>query len=129
MTDIIMDFVAKHAPLAGALASLGALLFSLKTYLRLTSKPNLHLGFTDNSLSPDLLTFFRLTIRNDGRKSAREVIVWIWIPLEAGHRVTHIESQVEVVEEDDVWKGVGFRRPGEGQERLWRLKAQMLLEP
>lgn len=122
----MIDSLTQIAPVVSALAAIGAFIFSLKSYLRLTVKPDLHVGMIDGSLSPDLLTFFRLTVRNDGRKSAREVMVWIWKPVEAGHSITHIESHVEVVEEDSMWKGLIFRRPGEGHERLWRLKTQTI---
>jgi len=66
----------------------------------------------DGSLSPDLLTFFRLTVRNDGRKSAREIIVGYgtrggWTQ----HH--HIESHVEVVEET-AWERAVPSTSGEG---------------
>jgi hypothetical protein len=72
------------------------------------------------------LVYFKLMLRNEGRKTARDVMVWIWKPVEAGHSITHNESHVDVVEEDSVWKGFLFRVPGEGQEKLWRLRMQMI---
>lgn len=122
----MIESLTQIAPVVSAIAAIGAFIFSLKSYLRLRANPKLRVGLIDDSLSPDLLTFFRLTVRNDGEKSARDVTVWIWKPIDAGQSITHIESQVEVVEEDSSWKGLFFKRPGQGHEKLWRLKTPMI---
>jgi hypothetical protein len=117
----MLEFFIKFAPIVGAVATVGMLIFHLLKIL-LRPKPDLLLGFMNENPEQDLLTSFKLMIQNNGKKSAEEVTIWLQTHKRSGIEIRPMSNRVEITDRDSLWKGVIFEYPAwDGPEHFWRL--------
>jgi hypothetical protein len=125
----VIEIVTQIAKALATMTSVAARIVQPKSRLRLIATPNLELPMTYEDHSFRVLFSFRLIIRNEGKKSAEDVRLWLRVPQKSGIEIKPKEKHVEITDGDSVNKGIWVKYPGwKGPEQFWRVR-QGLVHP